>query len=109
MAAEAPTSTCTNDPMAKARKAAGTPGTSAQAAMARSGEGLLLGLFAITHHDQVGASDSPDHQPHGQEHGVEARKPVDEEPDATPHGEAGNESPDDRPGGPIAFPRVLLV
>src|SRR5439155_13244011 len=109
MAAETPTPGPTMAPMANARTAAGTPGTRAHSAMARSGEGLFLSFSAISHHDDVHAPDGPHDQADGEKDVVGVREPVDEEPDAAPDREAGQEGPDDGPRCPIALPRVLTV
>src|SRR2546430_1952739 len=81
IAAETPTPRWTIEPKANARTAAGTPSTRAERAMARSGEGSLLLVSAISHHDEVHASDRADDQPDREEHGVKAGQPIDEEPD----------------------------
>src|SRR5213592_296715 len=109
MAAETPTPSPTKEPITNARTAAGTPGTSAHSAMARSGVGLLPVLSAISHHDEVDTADGSHDQADGEEHVVETREPVDEEPDPAPNGKAGEQGPDDGPHRPIPLPRVLAV
>src|SRR6266511_4931537 len=108
-AAETPTPRPKMDPRPKATTARTPPTARAARAMARSGARLWLPLCPIPPHDQVDAADGPHDQADGQEQGVETREPVDEEPDAAPHQEAGEHGADHGPRPPIALPRVLSV
>src|SRR5437667_7268835 len=85
MAAEAPTPTRTMDPRPNASTAAGTAGTRAHTAMARSGDGLLSVFSAIPNHYEVHPADGSHDQADGKEHAMKPCEPVHEEPDPAPH------------------------
>src|SRR4051794_34692775 len=90
-------------PRTNARRAATAPGTSARAAMWRSGWSFasLIPLFLLSRksddHEPRAADRSQD-QPDGQEQGAEPEPPVQQVTDAAPDQQSSQQESDDRPG-----------